>query len=220
MIAETIERAGLNVLGGFQPAAGEHAALHLPANTDTLLLLGWPAPGHWRTFAASPEYADGRPDPLDRWTQRVVDGLAAEAGATALYPFGGPPYHPFQAWAIRARIARPSPIGLLLHPVYGLWHSYRAALAFSAHVVLPPPVLGDHPCDTCADRPCLTACPVGAYSDAGFAVADCRHYVTAHPADCLTVGCHARDACPVGRSHRNGSEQITFHQRAFAGLGR
>ncbi|MDR3372927.1 MAG: hypothetical protein P4L98_04280, partial [Ancalomicrobiaceae bacterium] len=175
---------------------------------------------HWPTFATSPEYADGEPHPLDRWTRRVVDAIAAEAGAVPLYPFGGPPWYPFQAWARRAGLARPSPIGLLIHPRYGLWHSYRAAFAFAGPIALPLPEAAEHPCDTCVGRPCLSACPVDAYSATGFAVDDCRAYVRAHPADCLSVGCHSRDACPVGRDHRYGAEQIAFHQRAFAGLGR
>ncbi|MDR3496649.1 MAG: ferredoxin [Ancalomicrobiaceae bacterium] len=220
MIAEALERVGLSLLGGFRPAAGEHAALQLPADVATLVLLGWPASDHWRIFTSSPEYADRTPNPLDRWTRRVVDALATDVGATPLYPFGGPPWQPFQAWAQRAGIARPSPIGLLIHPRYGLWHSYRAALAFARPVVLSPSEPADHPCDSCRDKPCLSACPVEAYGQTSFAVADCRTYVTAHPADCLAVGCHSRDACPVGRGYRYGPEQIAFHQRAFAGLGR
>ena len=220
MLAEELELAGLALLGGFHVAVGEHAALHLAAEVVTLALLGWPAPDHWRMFASSPEYADGAANPLDRWTRRVVDAIAADVGAPPLYPFGGPPWQPFQTWAKRAGIARPSPIGLLIHPRYGLWHSYRAALAFARPLVLPHAEAAEHPCDTCADKPCLTACPVGAYSSDGFAVGDCRSYLTGHADDCLSVGCHCRNACPVGRKYRYGPEQIVFHQRAFAGLGR
>ena len=67
----------------------------------------------------SPEARDGRADPLDRWSRRVVDALAAALGARALYPFDGPPHWPFQRWARRAEAVHVSPLGLLIHPDYG-----------------------------------------------------------------------------------------------------
>ena len=37
--------------------------------------------------------AEGKgPDPIDRWTARVLAGL----GDAVRFPFGGPPHHPFQ----------------------------------------------------------------------------------------------------------------------------
>ena len=72
----------------------------------------------------------GPADPLDRFSRRVVGALARALGVTALYPFGGPPHLPFQQWAQRAEPVHPSPIGVLIHPVYGPWHSYRGALGF------------------------------------------------------------------------------------------
>ena len=37
-------------------------------------------------------------------------------------PVRRPPYWPFQQWARRAEPVHPSPIGVLIHPRYGLWH--------------------------------------------------------------------------------------------------
>jgi ferredoxin len=58
----------------------------------------------------------------------------------------------------------PSPIGLLVHPRWGLWHAWRGALAFPAPIDLPPLLQAPNPCTLCP-RPCLTggrqACPVG-----------------------------------------------------------
>ena len=45
------------------------------------------------SFRASPEFGDGGADPLDRWSARVIGGLAASARRRrAVFPFGGPPW--------------------------------------------------------------------------------------------------------------------------------
>ena len=94
----------------------------------TIVLAGMAGRDGWPAFAASAEARDGADHPLDRWSRRVIDALARDLGAVALYPFGGPPHWPFQQWARRAEPVHPSPIGILIHPAYGLWHSYRGAL--------------------------------------------------------------------------------------------
>lgn len=145
----------------------------------TLLLLGWTGPAHWPRFTITPEYHDGAPDPLDRWSRRIVGALAESFGAMPLFPFGGPPHLPFLRWARHAEPVHPSPIGLLIHPEHGLWHNWRGALAFSTWLDLPPSEPRPSPCATCAARPCTaheeiddarSACPIGTpYSAAEFA---------------------------------------------------
>lgn len=170
----------------------------------------------WAAFAGSPEACDGRPDPLDRWTRRILEDAAAAFGAVALFPFGGPPYRPFQRWAMRAEPVSPSPLGILIHPDYGLWHAYRGALAFAQPLLLPPKAERPSPCLACADRPCLEACPVGAFTEAGYDVAACvAHLGKPKGAACLALGCRARAACPVGGAYRPSAEQAAFHMRAF-----
>ena len=70
----------------------------------------------------------GDPDPLDRWTRSVIEPIASSVDGLALFPFAGPPYWPFQRWAERAEGVRSSPIGIQIHPEFGLWHAYRAAI--------------------------------------------------------------------------------------------
>ncbi len=186
----------------------------LPA--ATIALLGWIGGEFWDVFASSAEAADGERNPLDRWSKRTIDAMATDLGATALYPFAGPPWLPFQRWAMRAEPVSVSPLGILIHPDWGLWHSYRGALAFRERLELPAMPDRASPCSTCAEKPCLTTCPVSAFSNAGYDVAGCRTHVAA-PAgsECMSGGCLARVACPVGAGHRYAPAQAAFHMRAF-----
>jgi len=188
----------------------------VPIAAETIALLGWVGSEFWGAFATSPEAADGEPNPLDRWSRRGVDAIASDLGATALYPFSGPPWLPFQRWAQRAEPVAVSPLGILIHPDFGLWHSYRGALAFRERLELPAIPARASPCTTCAEKPCLTTCPVSAFSDAGYDVAGCRsHIATPAGAECMSGGCLARVACPVGPEHRHAPAQAAFHMRAF-----
>jgi len=182
----------------------------------TIVLLGFVGSEGWPRFSASAEAADEQPSPLDRWSRRIIDGLAAALGGSALYPFAGPPWLPFQRWAQRTGDVFISPLGILIHPEYGLWHSYRGALAFAERLKLAPRTKPSSPCATCAAKPCLTACPVSAFSTVGYDVARCRAHIASEAgAACMSGGCLARLACPVGAQHRYASDQASFHMRAF-----
>jgi hypothetical protein len=123
---------------------------------------------------------------------------------------------PFQRWAQRAEPVAPSPLGLLIHPRYGLWHSYRGALAFAQAFDVAAPKRAPSPCESCDGRPCLSACPVGAFTGDGYAVGDCASWVgSVAGRPCAETGCLARHACPVGRDYAYGPEQASFYMRAF-----
>jgi len=155
-------------------------------------------------------------DPLDRWSRRMIEALAGELGGKALFPFGGPPFLPFQQWAQRAEPVHPSPIGILIHPRYGLWHSYRGALGFSEKLAIAEPATCASPCESCTGRWCLSACPVAAFSAVGYDVAACvGHLRSAAGGDCIGFGCRTRRACPIGAEHAHGPEQAEFIMRAF-----
>lgn len=186
----------------------------------TLVLVGNAGPEMWRRFSCSPENTLSV-DPLNSFSRRVVGGLAEKFGATALFPFTGPPFLPFLRWAQKAEPVWPSPIGPLIHSEYGLWHAYRGALAFAARMELPSRPRAERPCDTCADRPCLSTCPVGAFGESGYDVPRCvAHVDSSAGAECLTGGCLARRACPVGRKYAYSAQQAEFHTRAFVEANR
>lgn len=198
---------GLAVLGhcATEPDDG------LPAGTRTLALIGPSGPGFWDVFSTSGEFGDGATDPLNRWSERVIGSIARAAGGTAVYPFGGPPWHPFIGWARRTGQAFASPVGLLVHATHGLFVSYRGAIALPVDW---PAETARNPCETCPDQPCRAACPVAALGRGGYDVAQCHARLrTAEGAPCLS-GCLVRRACPVGAELRP-AQQSAFHMAAF-----
>jgi len=216
-IARAATPAGLRLRGGFHPAVDDSVPVlrdgRMPA---TLLLIGNVGPSLWSAFSRSAEAHDGAPHPLNRWTQRIIAAIARDVGSEPLFPFGGPPYLPFQRWAMRAEPVAPSPLGILIHPDFGLWHAYRGALAFAERLALPPRVEKARPCDSCVDRPCPSACPVGAFSGRGYDVPACVGHIGGSAGEaCMDRGCLARRACPVGPEYAYDPTQARFHMIAF-----
>ncbi|MEX2454542.1 MAG: ferredoxin, partial [Rhodospirillaceae bacterium] len=126
-LAERLSPNGLLVRGGFHPRAGDDAPL-LDDGTRpaTLLLIGNAGPAMWHAFRTQPDRS-GR-HPLDDWLHGRIRSVAADVGAGVRFPNDGPPFVPIQDWAARAEPVHRSPIGLMIHPEYGLWHVYRAVL--------------------------------------------------------------------------------------------
>lgn len=213
-IAQSIEATGLAARGAVRLEAEERVG---PLEgIDHLVLVGIVGRRGWDAFTHSAEAADGLDHPLNRWSERLLGALAERCGATPIFPFGGPPHWPFQRWAQRAEPLHPSPLGLLIHPEYGLWHSYRGALTFAHRLEVEAPIRAPSPCEACTARPCLTACPVGAFTAAGYDVDACAGWLRGEAgAGCMTNGCQARRACPVGRDFAHAPDQASFGMRAF-----
>jgi hypothetical protein len=119
---------------------------------------------------------------------------------------------------MRAEGLRPSPLGILIHPRYGLWHGYRGAIGFADKVGEATMPFDRHPCDQCQDRPCLSSCPADAVHAARFDVRACRSHLRLPEgaSGCMTGGCTARNACPVGADYRYPVGQLQFHMAALA----
>lgn len=211
-LTETLGQHHLAVLGGFHPLPEDGT----PHGTRTLLLLGPREPGFWPHLTAQPEWQDGQPDPIDRWSRRVIGRIACDLGAKALFPFGGPPYHPFYRWALKTGRIWECPVRLLVSADQGLMVSFRGALALKDHHPIPEPTT--RPCDTCA-QPCTTACPPQALSTAGYDVPACHAFLdTALGQPCLTTGCASRRACPLSQAYARLPEQSAYHMRRFHGV--
>jgi hypothetical protein len=208
-----IHAAGLTPRGGFHPRPEDGVPELGPGRpARTLVLVGNAGGAMWRAFSTARDTATDR---LDDWTREALEALAGRFGATVHFPFSRP-FLPFQRWAQRAEPCHVSPLGILVHPDYGLWHGYRGALAFSGRLELPPPDARPHPCETCDGEPCLRTCPVSAFGPEGYDVAACfRHLATRASRDCMDRGCRARRACPVGRAYRYEPAQARFHMHSF-----
>jgi hypothetical protein len=233
-LVQALAAHGLRLRGHWTPTPADPLPC-LPGGqaAGAVWMVGVVGSAFWPHFKASPFFSDGLSDPLDRWSRAIGEELASRFGGIALYPFDGPPYHPFQRWADRAEATQTSAMLLRIHPEYGLWHAYRFALALpgpagpaaklpttSGAAVPHRPngqgALGDL-CTRCSGQPCLQACPVQAYTGTTFVLQACAsHLHSGQGADCLQSGCLARRACPVGTGQRYTPEHAAFHMRAFA----
>lgn len=211
---------GLILRGGFVFSSNENAPpgpSGAPARSVVLVGQAGAAPWpHFRKWLQG--QAGDLENPLDTWARQAIGAVADEVGARAVSP-SDKPWLPFQQWAMRAEGLKPSPLGILMHPRYGLWHAYRGALLFEQEIEIERPQKPIHLCDLCVGKPCLNSCPVGAYSQSGFACADCVSHVRgAAGAQCRDEGCLARNACPYGAEHRYPVDEQAFHMASFAGL--
>lgn len=216
---DALSETAMVVRGAFHPDDDDSlvAPAYRPANT--IVLVGNAGNDLWHAFQATgPDMA--QPHPLDRWVKRHLGAAADRFGARLVDPMK-PPYPPVQQWAERAGAGFRSPINLIIHPVYGLWHTFRGALVFAERLPLPERAALENPCDTCPDKPCLTACPAHAFTmPAGAAFADFSadacvdHVAGAHGKPCRTVGCLARRACPVGKAWSYDREPAAYHMAA------
>ena len=189
--------------------------LFVMGETDGTILVG-AGPEMWPIFTTSQEYDDGRKDPLDRWSKRILSDLASANGWETIFPSDGPPFAPFIAWAKASGRFWDSPAGMMVHDTAGLMISIRGAFVTDrTRAKIPAATVS--PCISCADQPCATACPVGALSaETGYDVPACRAFLDS-PAgrDCLESGCKARRACPVSARFGRDPAQSAFHMRAF-----
>ncbi|MDL2397686.1 ferredoxin [Rhizobium mayense] len=202
----------------FDEGEGPALADGMPARS--VILVGNIGGSIWEPFSRWRQSSENvaRHDPLDEWSKGIIRPLAVAFDATAYFP-SDPPWQPFQRWAMRAEGLKASPLGILIHPDYGLWHGYRGALGFAVAIgeTGPPRAVVSHPCDHCAEKPCLTACPVDAVAPTGFDAAGCRSHLCteAGRAGCMIGGCLARNACPVGSAYRYSRAQLAFHMAAL-----
>ncbi|TPI49704.1 4Fe-4S dicluster domain-containing protein [Mesorhizobium sp. B2-9-1] len=219
-IAAALAANGLILRGGFRFTDGEDAPVGPSgAPAKSALLVGQAGAAPWPHFERwLGQQARDIANPLDTWSRAVIGAVAQGCGARAVSP-SDRPYLPFQQWAMRAEGLKPSPLGILMHPTYGLWHAYRGALLFEDEISLPEAHEMNHLCDACVAKPCMKSCPVGAYSVAGFAHEACLLHVRGTDgAPCRAGGCLDRNACPYGAEYRYPADVQAFHMAAFAGL--
>lgn len=100
---------------------------HIAEADHTLALIGADS-SFWDHFKGDAEYSDGQPDPIDRWSKRIINQIASDLQGTVVFPSDGPPYAPFIAWATQSSRFWQSPTGMLVHDTAGLMISIRGAI--------------------------------------------------------------------------------------------
>ena len=192
---------------------------HLP-EYKSAILLGSGGREFWEAFQAAPEATDGRPDPLDRFAVRQVEGLGDKLRGQDPHLVTAYPFHhtrqiiPFLALIEHTGLSGPSPFGVSVHPQYGPWFAWRG-LVLSQIDWPDTPMPTDNPCLSCAqDRapPCLAACPAEAAQITGLVWEKC---LTMRKQDTpCQRACAARAACVIAPEHQYGPLQTAHHAAA------
>ena len=226
-ITRNAQRFGLNLTAAIPAeryevaAAPAYRAGAICPGCRSIVVIGNGGGDFWRAFkthvAENPGWLD-RENPLDDFTREVVEKeivkpiQSAGARCIAVYPFGSGPMLNFMQLAMIAGLAGPSIIGVVVHPVFGPWIAFRAALLLDREIDRPGGAIGFDPCPTCSTRSCISACPAAAVSfPSGWDIPKCMaHRVEAHP-DCADR-CDARMACVLGPDERYPDDELAYHQ--------
>jgi epoxyqueuosine reductase len=188
----------------------------LAADWPSLVLIGSAGTTLWQSMTAARAF---RPlDPVDEYCEEALfdfcDDMGDDVGTRILWPdpVGDAPIAVTRLGELAGWSHR-SPMGLGIHPRFGLWFAYRGVVLLDADIEELREPASASPCDSCADKPCIPACPPGAVGGPrGLELAPCLGERSRAGADCETR-CLARAACPIGAEHRYSPEQMAHHQR-------
>ncbi len=200
------------------------------AKARSIVVIGNGGGDFWRGFVEFAERNPGwrdRANPLDDFTREIIERdivpVVRESGARCrtVYPFiGGGPTLNFIELAKLSGLGGPSIIGVVVHPVYGPWIAFRAALIVDVDLNSPGEALGFDPCPGCVPRSCIPACPANAVAfPAGWDIPKCLTHRVEVESDC-TPRCHARAGCVLGPEHRYPADELAYHQRRALGAMR
>jgi epoxyqueuosine reductase len=227
-ISRNAQRFGLNLIAALPAqryelaAAPAYRADPICPGCRSIVVIGNGGADFWRVFkghaAENPGWFE-RDNPLDDFTREVVEKeivmpiQTAGVRCVTVYPFGsnGPTLN-FMQLATLSGLAAPSIIGVVVHPVFGPWIAFRAALLLDCKIDHPGDAIGFDPCPACSTRSCISACPGAAVSfPSGWNIPKClAHRVEAHP-ECADR-CHARVACVLSPDQRYPDDELAYHQ--------
>ena len=146
-------------------------------------------------------------DPLDRYATGVITrALEPLSVRWLLRGASEPPPRRvgMQRLAQVSGLAHLAPSNLCVHPVFGPWIGLRAAVVIDVDGPEGEAVEPPSPCDDCAER-CVSAFE-RAMTASGNRARDQGDIERS-----WSLWLAVRDACPVGREHRYGEEQIRYH---------
>ena len=181
----------------------------LTDSSARLIMLANGGPTFWRAFA---QCGIQGADPVDAFSRQLALRFAEtylQCPASILYP--GSRALPLQQLGALVGWHHPSPLGIGIHPKYGLWFAYRAVLLVHADLPVSPLASSASPCAACIERSCLSACPVQALAQPGKPdIQRCQDWRRQTNSRCAAT-CLSRLACPLGAEHRYTDAQIRYH---------
>jgi len=219
---EYLAKQGLNLVAVLDCTA--EPIVNLLGEQDSayrcLILLGNGGPSFWRALQAQTNTHPN--NPVDDFSRRLAVSFVEDylqANVRVLYP--GDSAVPLQQLGTLAAWHHPSPLGVGIHPYYGLWFAYRAAVLSDAPLTPTAAPQTTSPCAHCREQACLNACPASALALPGPPdVKRCLNWRIAPDSSCADT-CLARLACPVGAGQRYDEAQIRYHYgRSLADLQR
>ena len=189
-----------------------------------LILLGHGGKQLWECVQAAGIAGE---HPIDDYTIQTIKQVFTEQLADhryrLLYPGDAPVG--LQQLGKLAGWHQPSPFMVGIDAEWGSWFAYRAVVLadtdFFPFLPVDPGTSRcfygpgasscfhgrSHPCSTCSEQPCISACPAAALSDGIFALDKCIAYRRQDGSACQFT-CLARVACPVGSEHRYSEAQL------------
>ncbi len=223
-----LQAAGFNLFGaltreGYDALAiGPWQSDNLLPGARTAVILGTGGRALGAALSVAPEA--GGPDPVDRFTERVVRGALqrlATAGVAAHASFYWEQrkgrFLDFVALGERVGLGVRSRLGVLLAAEYGPWFALRAVVLCAADARVTRPVPGFEPCTGCA-APCALACPARAFGPADrLGPLDPAMCAAARldPDGCSSA-CASRRACVVGTQHAYTATIEAHHMASVA----
>lgn len=207
--ADILNDAGLNRQHVFALAdlPAEFRASLNPAPGETqLILIGHAGRRLWSRICAQGIAGE---HPIDSYTMATVRRWFAEVAPGKQLRFLYPGDHPIglQHLGKLAGWHHSTPFMVGIDGEWGSWYAYRAAILTDSDFAPFFPVDRSHPCEPCAGRPCVPACPADALSGKDFDLDRCLTYRRSENSRCELV-CISRISCPTGAEHRYDDAQL------------
>jgi len=181
-----------------------------------LLLIGHGGRRMWQAVQAS-QFRDAN-DPIDSFSVDRLKSWFADNYPSCDYEMIYPDRQrvvPLQALGELAGWHHSSPFRIGINQLWGSWFAYRLAVLSDSNFEVSEKMKFSPPCDTCSEKPCLTACPADALQCSDYSLKRCINYRLSSGRLESDSSCHdqclARLSCPVALEHRYTMAQINYH---------
>ena len=176
-----------------------------------LILIGHGGRQMWEAVQASSFAGSAEPidsfsiDAVNRWFSKQLPNRRFET----IYP-ESQQVIPLQRLGELAGWHNDSPFRIGINEQWGSWFAYRAVVLSNSDLQPTSKMGGPSPCDSCIEKPCITACPADALSGKDTSLRNCISYRMEGGSTCRDR-CFSRIACPVASEHRYTMAQLNYH---------